>query len=173
MTMLGSAAGGEHGGGYGNQPGNQYKLSKDPANSGFKDELVLGGWWNGDAAAKPKPLQLVYRFKNEEYRKKASEAMVAACNNANIGYANDNRGTLRTELLKMPGGITVENLGKLKVRCDTDCSALGSICIKAACGLDLGLPSTADFSPDDSNTIPLLDKYLNLFDKVRINEQTK
>lgn len=74
----------------------------------------------------------VYRCVSEVMRQKLAEAMIRACLNNNIGYAQDTR-------------YTLEQYGTgSKYPCNTDCSELIRVCVKEACGVDLGAATTTE-----------------------------
>jgi hypothetical protein len=74
----------------------------------------------------------ILRAKNTVHAHKIAERMVKACNNANIGYSQADRGAI------LKGGI--ESAKKT----NTDCSALVRQCVKEATGVDAGNFTTAN-----------------------------
>ena len=68
----------------------------------------------------------ILRAKNVAHAHKIAERMVKACNNANIGYSQADRGAI------LKDGI--ESTKKT----NTDCSALVRQCVKEATGVDVG-----------------------------------
>ena len=117
-VILGHAYCDENGGAKGGKAGNQ---------SGR--ELRFQDWYN-----RSKGWTHVFRAKDPEVRRKLAEAMTAAVNNKKIGYDQGQRTTLYDEAEKKNF-----DLGKIKKACETDCSALVSVCINAA-----GIPVSKD-----------------------------
>jgi len=74
----------------------------------------------------------ILRAKNTVHAHKIAERMVKACNNANIGYSQADRGAI------LKDGI--ESAKKT----NTDCSALVRQCVKEATGVDVGNFTTAN-----------------------------
>jgi hypothetical protein len=74
----------------------------------------------------------ILRAKNTVHAHKIAERMVKACNNANIGYSQADRGAI------LKDGI--ESAKKT----NTDCSALVRQCVKEATGVDAGNFTTAN-----------------------------
>lgn len=68
----------------------------------------------------------VIRPKSESTAKKIAQAMIDACNNNNIGYSQKDRLSLYN--LASKNGYKISKVGK----CNTDCSALVSVCVNAA-----------------------------------------
>jgi len=68
----------------------------------------------------------VFRPKSEAAAKKIAAAMVAACNNPNIGYSQRDRISLYMKASK--NGFNLSKVGK----CNCDCSSLVSVCVRAA-----------------------------------------
>ena len=132
MAQLGSANNGETGNIRNNIPGNQRKLTGNPD---FRDEVAIIGWWCGDNLGKP--LKVVARFKDESCREKIVTAVTNACENPNIGYDQNDRNSIRNRLFAL-GGVTPENFSKINTPCNCDCASLTTLCIMAACGVDLG-----------------------------------
>ena len=83
-------------------------------------EVCIRTWY-------PSPWDAVLRFKNAAKAEKAAKAMEAACANDNIGYDQYQRNTLLPQA-KACGW----DLNKISVPCETDCSALVSVCSQAA-----------------------------------------
>lgn len=69
----------------------------------------------------------VCRPKSKEVAEKIASAMEAACKNDLIGYDQNQRTTLYNEAKKVGW-----DLSKVKVACETDCSALVAVCCNAA-----------------------------------------
>jgi hypothetical protein len=74
----------------------------------------------------------ILRAKNTVHAHKIAERMVKACNNANIGYSQADRGAIWTD--------GIESTKKT----NTDCSALVRQCVKEATGVDVGNFTTAN-----------------------------
>lgn len=95
-------------------------------------EVCIREWY-------PSPWDTVLRFKDAAKAEKAAKAMEAACANDNIGYDQYQRNTLLGQA-KACGW----DLSKITVPCETDCSALVSVCAQAA-GIDI--PYTSGNAP--------------------------
>lgn len=95
----------------------------------------------------------ILRPKKAEHAHKLAERMVKACNNANIGYSQTQRGAI------LKDGIDS------KVKTNTDCSCLVRQCIKEATGKDTGNFTTVDEKTKLVNT--------GLFDCITYKNGTK
>lgn len=82
-------------------------------------EVMISDWYN-------KPWIAVFRAKNSSVAEKIAKTMEAACANNNIGYDQSNRTSLYQ--LAKANGWNVASVGL----CETDCSALVSVCVNAA-----------------------------------------
>ena len=82
-------------------------------------EVKTGQWYNFGQ-------KYVIRYKDAKMAKKHAEALKKLCNGNLVGYDMDNRGSLYSELKKVR--FIVDDL---KVKCETDCSALQ--CTMAIC----------------------------------------
>lgn len=82
-------------------------------------EVMISDWYN-------KPWIAVFRAKDSSVAEKIAKTMEAACANNNIGYDQSNRTSLYQ--LAKANGWNVASVGL----CETDCSALVSVCINAA-----------------------------------------
>lgn len=82
-------------------------------------EVMISDWYN-------KPWVAVFRAKDASVAEKIAKTMEAACANDNIGYDQSNRTSLY-QLAKANGW----NLASV-AKCETDCSALVSVCVNAA-----------------------------------------
>lgn len=89
-------------------------------------ELRIAEWYNRD-----KGWTNVFRAKSAKTAAKIAEAMKDACANKKIGYDQNQRTTLWLEAEKV-----AFKLKKIKTACETDCSALVAVCLKAA-GIDI------------------------------------
>lgn len=78
-------------------------------------EVCIREWYN-------KPWGCVIRFIDKAMAEKVAQAMEWAAANNNIGYNQNKRNTLLTEARKYN-----YNISKVKVPCETDCSALVSV----------------------------------------------
>ena len=85
-----------------------------------KREVVTREWYT-------KPWIAVLRPKRERVAKKIAEAMRQACANDNIGYDQNQRTTLYEQ-----AKLNNWDLSKVNVKCETDCSALVSVCVNCA-----------------------------------------
>ena len=74
-----------------------------------------------------KPWHTVFRPKSATIAEKIAKAMEQACANDNIGYDQSQRTTLYTQA-KAKGW----DISKVTTKCETDCSALVSVCCNAA-----------------------------------------
>lgn len=83
-------------------------------------EVYARNWYS-------KPWHTVFRPKDATVAEKIAKAMEQACANNNIGYDQGQRTTLYT-LAKAANW----DISKIKTKCETDCSALVSVCCNAA-----------------------------------------
>lgn len=83
-------------------------------------EVAIREWYN-------RPWNKVLRAKNPSIAEKIATAMEKACKNNNIGYDQNQRTTLYS--LAKANGWRIEDI---KTPCETDCSALVSVCVNAA-----------------------------------------
>ena len=83
-------------------------------------EVCTRDWYNKSWTA-------VIRAKDSKVAKKIAKAMEQACANNNIGYGQSNRTTLYKEAKAKKW-----NLSAIENKCNTDCSALVSVCVNAA-----------------------------------------
>ncbi len=90
-------------------------------------EVCIREWYN-------RPWNVVVRPKRTEVAAGIVRTCVAACRNDNIGYDQNQRTTLYVQA-KAVGW----DLSKIVVRCECDCSSLGSVCVNAA-----GVPVSKD-----------------------------
>lgn len=95
------------------------------ANSGLagdqtKREVFIRGWYNH-------PWYKVIRPKDPVDAEKIASAMEQACNNDYIGYDQYQRTTLYNLAKSLKW-----NISKVNTPCETDCSALVSVCVNAA-----------------------------------------
>ena len=95
-------------------------------------ELYILAWYSS-------PWDTVLRFKDAAKAEKAAKAMEAACANDNIGYDQYQRNTLNDKA-KAVG----YDLAAITEPCETDCSALVTVCAQAA-GIDI--PYTSGNAP--------------------------
>lgn len=72
------------------------------------------------------------RPKSAEVANKIATAMQQACNNSNIGYDQNQRNTVMTQLKKYG------SLAAIKTKCEADCASLVRACIYQATGVDVG-----------------------------------
>lgn len=86
----------------------------------YGTEVVIRTWYN-------RPWNVVLRCKDAGKRELIARAMEQACANNHIGYDQNQRTTLFTQASKV--GF---DLSKITVDCETDCSALVSVCVNAA-----------------------------------------
>ena len=113
MIKIGHASGDERGKASGGQAGDQTSR-----------ELRILDWYSS-------PWDTVLRFMDSAKAEKAAQAMEAACANNNIGYDQAQRNTLNSKA-KAVG----YDLAKVTEKCETDCSALVSVCAQAS-GIDI------------------------------------
>lgn len=83
-------------------------------------EVAIREWYN-------RPWNKVLRCKDSKKAEKIAAAMEKACRNDNIGYDQNQRTTLYS--LAKANGWKIEDV---KTPCETDCSALVSVCVNAA-----------------------------------------
>lgn len=83
-------------------------------------ELAVCNWYSF-------PWTTVIRPKDSKVAEKIASTMEKACKNDNIGYDQSQRTTLFTEAEKVKF-----DLSKITAKCETDCSALVSVCVNAA-----------------------------------------
>nr|WP_298054325.1 cell surface protein [uncultured Lachnoanaerobaculum sp.] len=83
-------------------------------------EVLIREWYN-------RPWNKVLRARNSNIAEKIATAMEKACKNNNIGYDQNQRMTLYS--LAKANGWRIEDI---KTPCETDCSALVSVCVNAA-----------------------------------------
>ena len=116
-VILGSARVDEKGEYQGGKPGDQKQQSKvdDRAGEVSMQAFYLHkkGWY-------------ILRPANKSMATNMAQAMICACNNANIGYSQSDR-----------GGILKQGVNA-KTPTNCDCSSLVRQCIKEACGRDVG-----------------------------------
>lgn len=89
-------------------------------------EVCIREWYN-------RPFNVVIRFKDPVKAEKVAQDMEWAAANDNIGYDQNQRNTLLNEARKVNF-----NLSKIKVKCETDCSGLVTVCCIYA-----GIPESA------------------------------
>lgn len=82
----------------------------------------------------------VMRAKSVAHANALATAMEQACNNDNIGYDQNERNGVITQLKKYG------SLSKIAVATECDCSALVRACIIQACGKDVGNITTANLA---------------------------
>lgn len=92
------------------------RISGGQAGDQTGKEVCIRDWYN-------KPWNVVIRFKDPVKAEKVAQDMEWAANNNNIGYDQGQRNTLLTEARKVNF-----NLSKVKVKCETDCSGLVTVC---------------------------------------------
>ena len=83
-------------------------------------EVCTRNWYN-------KPWTCVIRPKDTTVAERIAKAMEQACKNNNIGYDQGERTTLYAQAKKHSW-----DLSKINTKCETDCSALVSVCVNAA-----------------------------------------
>ena len=89
-------------------------------------EVCVRSWYN-------KPWGCVIRFTDRNMANKLADCMIAAASNDNIGYDQNQRNTLLKEARKYNYDVS-----RVKVKCETDCSALVSVACMYA-----GVPESA------------------------------
>ena len=92
------------------------KIAGGQAGDQTKKELCVREYYNMKH-------NIVLRPKKATLAEKAAKACEEACANDNIGYDQNQRNTLRTEAEKVK-----YKLSKIKTKCETDCSALQTVC---------------------------------------------
>lgn len=96
------------------------KVSGGAAGDQTGKEVCTRSWYN-------KPWIAVIRPKSSETANKIAKAMEAAAANDNIGYDQSQRTTLYIK-----AKANNWNIAGIKSKCETDCSALVSVCVNAA-----------------------------------------
>lgn len=118
-------------------------------------EVCTRNWYN-------KPWTVVFRPKNSNHAEKIAYTMEQACKNDNIGYDQYQR----TTLYNLAKECNFD-LSKITTKCETDCSALVSVCVNAA-----GITVSKDMYTGNqeavlkaTNKFEILkdDKYLNTY----------
>lgn len=79
------------------------------------DKYYAGGW------------EFLLRCKDKQKAEVMAKACEAGCGNENIGYAQDQRNTLRTQAKAVSW-----NLAKVSTACECDCSSFMTVCAEAA-----------------------------------------
>lgn len=92
------------------------KVSGGQAGDQTRREVKTGAWYNFGQ-------KFVIRYKDAKMAKKHAEALKKLCNGNLVGYDQNQRGSLYSELKKVHLDVD-----KLKVKCETDCSALQCTC---------------------------------------------
>lgn len=105
MVLIGHASIGENGKVNYGKPGDQ-----------TGKEVCIRSWYN-------KPWSCLIRFKDPKMAEKIADCMEMACRNDFIGYSQTTRNSLLKEARKYNYDVS-----KVKVYCNTDCSALVSVC---------------------------------------------
>lgn len=96
------------------------KISGGQSGDQTKKEVCIRKWYN-------KPWHTVFRPKDSAVAEKIAKAMEQACMNDNIGYDQSQR----TTLYNLARAVNWD-ISKINTRCETDCSALVSVCCNAA-----------------------------------------
>lgn len=96
------------------------RISGGKAGDQTKKELCIRAWYS-------KPWELVIRAKDPAVAEAMAVACEKGCANSNIGYDQYQRNTLNTQAKKVG-----YDLGKIAVKCETDCSAFMTVCAWAA-----------------------------------------
>lgn len=112
----------------GNAVTDERNKSKDGKAGNQKNELRFQDWYN-----RSKGWSSVIRCKNDKLREKIADAMELAVKNKHIGYDQNQRMTLMKEAEKVD--FAIDNI---TVDCETDCSALVSVCVLTAIRKTLG-----------------------------------
>lgn len=99
-----------------------------------------------------------YRPKSVDVANALATAMQQACDNNNIGYDQNQRGTLLTQYK------SVGSIKNITTKCECDCSSLVRVCIYQASGVLL-----SDF---DTSGEPSVLSSSGLFDKVTVNSSS-
>lgn len=123
-VMIGHASKDEHG-----------KYSGGKAGDQTGQEVCSRSWYN-------RPWNVVCRCTYPKMREKIAYAMKAAANNINIGYSQGSRNSLLT----YARGVGYDP-ARVTTPCNTDCSALVSLCCMYA-----GIPESALYKGGNSST---------------------
>ncbi len=116
MSIIGSARIDENGKTTGGKPGDQKQVSTPD----YKGEVAMQDFY---ISAKG---WIILRPKNSEHAEKIAGAMIAACNNSNIGYSQNDRYAILAD----------GTASKKPTNCD--CSSLVRECVKEGTGKDPG-----------------------------------
>lgn len=111
LVKIGHAVHDENGRSKGGKPGDQ-----------TGKEVYVADWY----IIENSPWKTVFRAKKTKTANKIAAAMEKACANDNIGYDQNDRTTLYT--LAKTNDWQIDKVGK----CETDCSALVSVCVNTA-----------------------------------------
>lgn len=102
----------------------------------------------------------VIRAKDNNIAEKIAKAMESACANDNIGYDQNQRTTLFVQAQSKKWDIS-----KVTTKCETDCSALVSVCVNAA-----GVPVSKDiYTGNEANALKETGKFEVLTDSKYLN----
>lgn len=97
----------------------------------------------------------VIRAKDSNIAEKIAKAMESACANDNIGYDQNQRTTLFVQAQSKKWDIS-----KITTKCETDCSALVSVCVNAS-----GVPVSKDiYTGNEANALKETGKFEVLTD---------
>ena len=100
--------------------GSEGRVRGDKAGNQNGKELNTRSWHDGN-------WNVMLRARNPEVAEKIAKNCEAACANRNIGYDQNQRNTAHTEAKKVG-----YDLSKITTPCETDCSALATLCAIAA-----------------------------------------
>lgn len=126
------------------------KIAGGAAGDQTKKEVCTRGWYDGS-------WNIVLRFKDSAMAEKVALAMEKACKNDKIGYDQNQRNTLLTKARKVnydPARVTE--------KCETDCSALVSLCCMYA-----GISENALFKNNNSATTSTLKSRLAATNEIK------
>ena len=96
------------------------KISGGQAGDQPTKEVCIRTWYD-------KPFTELIRIENKEVREQFANNMIDCANNDNVGYDQNGRNTLLAEAEKVNFDFS-----KIKVKCESDCSSLATICILGA-----------------------------------------
>ena len=102
-------------------------------------EVCIRSWYN-------RPWNVILRCTDSKMAEKIAVAMERACANNKIGYDQNQRNTLLTQARKVG-----YNPAKVTTKCETDCSALVSLCCMYA-----GIKESALYKSGNSSTTSVL-----------------
>lgn len=130
------------------------------AGDSTKKEVCIREWY-------AKGWNVVLRPNSSKIAEDSAKACEDGCKNDNIGYSQATRNTAHTEAKKVG-----YNLSKIKVKCNTDCSAFMTLCALSAGVKELEYTSNAPTTSTMKNAFKNTGKYTALTDKKYLTSDT-